>query len=130
MFVEEHRSPVLDTSDVHVARTLLHGAHVTLLGGHPTHGQRTALMDAFQLATLDWIGVDEYTHGLHADSRIHPETALVILAVRWMAHAHHGLRDVAKRRAVPVMMHPGGLNPRSVAYQVVRQASEQLRQRV
>ena len=55
-----------------------------------------------------------------------PETAVVILAIRWMAHAHNTLRDVARARGVPYVMHPGGLSPSSVAWQIGQQVSQQL----
>jgi len=82
----------------------------------------------FGLAHLDWIPVDAYAHGTHASSHIRPETALVIIAIRWIGHAHSTLRDTARQQGVPCVMHPGGLNPSSIAWQVTQQVSRQLQQ--
>ncbi|GAA5534076.1 hypothetical protein [Deinococcus aluminii] len=109
------------------ARRLLSGKRVTLLGGVPSPTHHAALVRDLDLAELDWIGSGEYQHGTHAGAHVTKETAVVILAVRWMGHAHNALREVARERGVPYVMHPGGLNPSSVAYQVLQQVSGQLR---
>lgn len=116
---------VLTPLHVQEARELLKGRTVTLLGGIPSPERKEALEQALGVS-LDWIAADEYQHGAHAGSRIRPDTALVVLAVRWMGHAHNGLRDVAREKGVPVVMHPGGLSPSSVAYQILQQVSRQL----
>ncbi|MBB5235558.1 hypothetical protein [Deinococcus budaensis] len=108
------------------ARERLSGQRVVLLGGVPSPPHQAALVRALELRELDWIGSEEYQHGLHARTRVTQDTALVILAIRWMAHAHNALRDVAREMGVPFVMHPGGLSPSSVAWQVMQQASEQL----
>ncbi|WP_156372933.1 hypothetical protein [Deinococcus sp. Leaf326] len=111
---------------VQAARALVEGRALTLIGGVPDPAHHQALVDALGLADLEWIGADEYNHGTHAHSRVTDQTAVVILAIRWMGHAHNGLRDVAKAKGVPYVMHPGGLNPSSVAWQILQQASTQL----
>lgn len=108
------------------ARALLSGKRVTLLGGVPRPAHHAALMRDLDLAELDWVPSEAYQHGTHAAAHVPEDTAVVILAVRWMGHAHNTLRDVARERGVPYVLHPGGLNPSSVAYQVLRQVSEQL----
>lgn len=114
---------------VHVreARALLEGKRVTLLGGVPRPAHHAALVRELGLAELDWVPSDAYQHGTHAAAHVPEDTGVVILAVRWMGHAHNALREIARERSVPYVMHPGGLNPSSVAYQVLRQVSEQLR---
>lgn len=111
---------------VQEARRLLQGRRVTLLGGVPRPTHHAALVRDLGLAELDWIGSGEYPHGTHAGAHVTEDTAVVILAVRWMGHAHNALREVARERGVPYVMHPGGLNPSSVAYQVLQQVSGQL----
>lgn len=111
---------------VQAARSLLSGRRVVLLGGVPSPSHRAALTRSLHLRELDWIGSDAYAHGTHARAHVTPDTALVILAVRWMAHAHNTLRDVAQDLQVPYVMHPGGLSPSSVAWQIMHQASRQL----
>ncbi|GAA5449411.1 hypothetical protein Ddep01_03198 [Deinococcus depolymerans] len=109
-------------------REHLRGRRVVLLGGVPSAPHRAALCAAFELGDLDWIGSAEYAHGTHAQAHVTPDTAVVILAIRWMAHAHNALRDVARARGVPYVMHPGGLSPSSVAWQIGQQVSQQLGQ--
>lgn len=108
------------------ARERLSGQRVVLLGGVPSPQHRAALVETLNLRELDWIGSGEYAHGTHAEARVTPDTAVVILAIRWMGHAHNTLRDVARAREVPFVMHPGGLSPSSVAWQVMQQVSRQL----
>lgn len=112
----------------HVLRVREHlrGRRVVLLGGVPSAPHHAALCAAFELSDLDWIGSAEYAHGTHAQAHVTPDTAVVILAIRWMAHAHNTLRDVARARGVPYVMHPGGLSPSSVAWQIGQQVSQQL----
>ncbi|WP_156372931.1 hypothetical protein [Deinococcus sp. Leaf326] len=109
----------LHLQHVQEARALLEGRALTLIGGVPYPAHHQALVDALGLARLDWIGSAEYDHGTHAHSRVTDQTAVVILAIRWMGHAHNGLRDVARAKGVPYVMHPGGLNPSSVAWQIL-----------
>ncbi|GAA5501013.1 hypothetical protein Dxin01_00744 [Deinococcus xinjiangensis] len=125
----EGQPVTLDLPPAHVmqAAQLLEGCRVVLIGGQPSPERHAALTTSLKLADLDWLDTELYAHGLHAASHIKPNTDLVILAIRWMGHAHNGLRDVARARGVPCVMHPSGLNPSSVAYQVLQQASEQLR---
>lgn len=111
---------------VQAARALLGGRRVVLLGGVPSPSHHAALVRSLDLRELDWIGSDAYAHGTHARAHVTPDTALVILAIRWMGHAHSALRDVAQDLQVPYVMHPGGLSPSSVAWQVLHQVSRQL----
>ncbi|WP_189103766.1 hypothetical protein [Deinococcus knuensis] len=111
---------------VQAVQSALRGRRVVLLGGVPSVPHHAALVAAFGLRELDWIGSDEYAHGTHAHAHVTPDTAVVILAIRWMGHAHNALRDVARARGVPYVMHPGGLSPSSVAWQIGQQVSQQL----
>ncbi|GGL10917.1 hypothetical protein [Deinococcus radiotolerans] len=132
--VVDVRPPSADETDldpaepahVRAARALLAGRRVVLLGGVPSPSHHAALTRSLHLSELDWIGSDAYAHGTHARAHVTPDTALVILAVRWMGHAHSTLRDVAQDLHVPFVMHPGGLSPSSVAWQVMHQVSRQL----
>lgn len=125
--VEDEPEVVPSLWPAHVldARALLAGRGLTLLGGVPCPAHKAALEAALGVE-VDWIGADEYQHGLHAASRVRTETGVVVLAVRWMGHAHNGLRDVAREKGVPCVMHPGGLSPSSIAYQIVQQVGRQL----
>lgn len=110
---------------VQAVREHLAGRSITLLGGvmKPSHH---AALERELGCTVDWIPSAEYDHGHHAAARVTPETAVVVLAVRWMAHAHNALRDIARERNVPYVMHPGGLSPSSVAWQILQQVGKRL----
>lgn len=118
---------VLPTVPTHVqeAKRLLRGRPITLLAGIRKSKHHEALEKALGVE-VDWIQSDEYHHGLHAASRVKDDTSVVILGIRWMAHAHNGLRDVAREKGIPFVMHPGGLSPSSIAYQILQQAGKQL----
>lgn len=107
------------------ARRLLAGRPITLLAGIRKAYHKEALEKALGV-NVDWIESGEYDHGQHAASRVRQETGVVVLGIRWMAHAHNGLRDVAREKGVPCVLHPGGLSASSVAYQILQQAGRHL----
>ncbi|MFC6662598.1 hypothetical protein [Deinococcus multiflagellatus] len=129
----EESTPVLEEAPtaaptwpphVEQARALLAGKRVVLLGGVPDPAHHQALVEALGLAELDWIPSDRYDHGLQAAAHLRqPGTALAIFALRWGAHAHGSLRAAAREEGVPYLLHPAGLNPSQIAWQVMRQVS-------
>lgn len=120
------RSIPIDPPHVQDVRAILQGRHIVLIGGVPDAAHRQAIMTSLGLAELDWIAADEYAHGTHAHARLTEQTALVVIAIRWMGHAHSTLRAVARAKGIPYVMHPGGLNPNSLAWQILQQTSRQL----
>ncbi|KQR10912.1 hypothetical protein ASF71_20705 [Deinococcus sp. Leaf326] len=116
----------IDPPHVQEVRGILQGRHIVLIGGVPDAAHRQAIMTSLGLAELDWIAADEYAHGTHAHARLTEQTALVVIAIRWMGHAHSALREVARAKGIPYVMHPGGLNPNSLAWQILQQTSRQL----
>ncbi|UBV44085.1 hypothetical protein LAJ19_14835 (plasmid) [Deinococcus taeanensis] len=120
--------PGLQNEPAHVlaARARLQGQRVVLLGSVRSAEHHASLVRALALRELDWISSAAYAHGTHAQAHVTADTALVILAIRWMGHAHSALRDVARAKNVPFVMHPGGFSPSSVAWQVMQQVSHQL----
>ena len=111
--------PVAWPAHVLEVRALLRRRRVVLLGAMPSPAQHADLIEAFDLAELDWIPSDHYDHGLQAVAHVSkPGTALAIFALRWGAHAHGTLRDAARPCGVPFLLHPAGLNPSQVAWQV------------
>ncbi|MFC5849208.1 hypothetical protein [Deinococcus petrolearius] len=107
------------------ARALLAGRPITLIGGVPSEPHKVALERALEVR-VDWIPSMQYQHGAHAGKHVTGETAAVILAIRWMGHAHMGLRDIARAQGVPCVMLPSGLNPSNVAWHLVEQVGHQL----
>lgn len=53
----------------------------------------------------------------------------MIFALRWGEHAHGSLQEVARECGVPYLLHPAGLNPSQIAWQVVQQVSGALQSR-
>ncbi|WP_414658003.1 hypothetical protein ACINK0_15920 [Deinococcus sp. VB343] len=117
----------LDTTPAHVqkARELLAGRSIVLLAGIRKPHQHEALERALGVK-VDWIEADEYAHGTHAASRLRDDTAAVLLGIRWMAHAHTPLRDIARERGIPAALLPAGLSPSAIAYHLLDQAGHQL----
>lgn len=116
----------IDPPHLQDARAILQGRRLVLIGGVPDAAHHRAIMTSLGLADLDWIAADEYAHGTHAHARLTDQTALVVIAIRWMGHAHSTLREVARAKGIPYVMHPGGLNPNSLAWQILQQTSRQL----
>lgn len=120
-------TPSPEAPHVRQVRALLKGKRVVLLGGMPYAEHHRALVDALGLGELDWIPSARYDNGQQAAAHVRrPGTALVIFALRWGAHAHGSIRDVARACGVPFVLHPSGLNPNQVAWQILQQASDAL----
>lgn len=107
------------------ARALLTGRTMVMLGGvvKPSHVENFERTLGVQ---VHWQSGDAYVHGAHLP--IPAGAALIVLPVRFMSHEHFwGLKDAAVRSGIPFVVHPGGLNPSSVAASVMQQCSDRLR---
>lgn len=122
---ERKRAMRQEPAHVREARTLLTGREVVMLGGTVKASHQENLERTLGL-TLHWHAGDAYVHGTHLP--IPHATALIILPVRFMSHGHFwGLKDAAARSGIPFVIHPGGLNPNSIASSVMDQCSDRLR---
>ncbi|MFC3861170.1 hypothetical protein ACFOPQ_10410 [Deinococcus antarcticus] len=103
------------------ARRLMTGKRVALIGDAPDPARRKRLIAWFGLASLDWITSEEYAHSTRAQHRIAGNAEVVLLAARWMGHAHSTLTGLARDLDIPCVYLPGGLNEHMVSMQITRQ---------
>jgi hypothetical protein len=116
-----------EAPEVARVRQWLAGKKVVLIGGIPRPRAQAALEKAFALDELVWLA------GLHHRSFFdfepaiaRPETALVILAIRWSSHSFGEVRGLCERYGKPLVRLPAGYNPDQVALQIAQQVSEAL----
>jgi hypothetical protein len=117
------------SEEVQRVRELLEGRTVMLIGGDRREGSEKALCAAFGLGELNWVVTSEQ-HQSVADFESHvsrPETALVLLAIRWSRHAYGEVRHLCEKHGKPLVWLPGGYNPNQVAAQIMKQSSDRLR---
>lgn len=120
-YAEAELDDNIEPAYVAAARRLLTGKRVVMIGDAPDPARRQRLIDWFELASLDWIATDEYAHGTHARHRIEGKADILLLAIRWMGHAHSTLKNVARDLGIPCVYLPSGLNEQMVSMQVTRQ---------
>jgi hypothetical protein len=105
----------------------LAGKTLVILGGICKPHAKAALIRDLKLRDVDWIESAEYDHGQHAASRLRdPNIVAVVFALRWAAHAHGSIRDVAWSLGIPAVSLPGGYSPRQVLHQLSTQVSGSL----
>lgn len=116
------------TAEVAEVRRLLAGRRVVLIGGLVRPDQRTGLIDAFDLADLDWVGTVEHESVTVFEAPIaRPEVAVVLLAIRWSSHSYGDVRDYCERYGKLLVRLPGGYHPNQVAHQILSQVGHRLR---
>lgn len=120
--------PEPPTAEVAEVRRLLAGRRVVLIGGQVRPDRRTALLDAFGLADLDWITTVEHESVTVFEAPIaRPEVAVVLLAIRWSNHSYGDVRDYCERYGKLLVRLPGGYHPNQVAHQILAQVGHRLR---
>jgi len=115
------------TAAVQQVAALLRGRELVLIGGVERPESKAALVREFELADLHWISTDahrSYTTFEPAVAR--PETAVVILAIRWSSHSYENVKRLCEKHNKPYVRLPGGYNPNQVASQILAQVSVQL----
>jgi hypothetical protein len=113
--------------EVEQAARLLRGRSVVMIGGQARPQSRAALERAFGLRELNWITSEPHQSLEGFEPAIaRPETAMVILAIRWSSHSFEGVKALCERYQKPYVRLPGGYNPNQVAAQIMQQASGQL----
>lgn len=127
--VESRTADDVEPPHLQQARAFLGGKRVVLIGGNVQPERRQKLIDTFDLTSLDWIPASEYSHGTHASHRVEGKADVVLIAIRWMGHAHSALKDVARAAGVPVVYLPAGLSPLTVAWQVCLQSGRTVKHR-
>jgi hypothetical protein len=116
-----------ESPEVARVRQWLAGKQIVLIGGIPRPRAQAALEKAFALDGLVWLA------GLHHRSFFdfepaiaRPETAVVILAIRWSSHSFGEVRGLCERYGKPLVRLPAGYNPDQVALQIAQQVSDVL----
>ena len=116
-----------ESPEVARVRQWLSGKKVVLIGGIPRPQAQAALEKAFGLDGLIWLAGQHHRSFFDFEPAImRPETALVILAIRWSSHSFGEVRGLCERYAKPLVRLPAGYNPDQVALQIVQQVSEAL----
>ncbi|WP_407543113.1 hypothetical protein Q0M94_24130 (plasmid) [Deinococcus radiomollis] len=116
----------LTPTEKQVLKTL-EGKTLVLLGGICKPHAKAALIRDLKLKDVDWIESTEYDNGQQAACRLRdPNIVAVIFALRWAAHAHGSIRDVAWSLGIPAVSLPGGYSPRQVLHQLSAQVSGSL----
>ncbi|QEL17852.1 DUF2325 domain-containing protein [Limnoglobus roseus] len=117
-----------ESAEVQLARQLLTGRSVVMIGGDERPDARTAVERAFGLKELVWIGTSK--HDSYKDFEpfvARPDVAVVLLAVRWASHSYGEVDETCRRYGKPLVWIPGGYNPNQLAYRIVEQAGERLK---
>jgi len=119
---EDSEPDRVTTADLRKARELLRGKRVVMIGGEARRPQREKLERELELMELVWVTSKE--HGsidtfLPDVSR--PDTALVILAIRWASHSFEEVKATCDSLGKPFVRLPAGYGVNRVAFEVVRQ---------
>jgi hypothetical protein len=116
------------TPQIRAVREALRGKTVVIVGGDERPHSRENIEREFELGELKWLSSREHSSIEQFRAAIvHPETALVILMIRWGSHSYEGLQEICEPAGKPFVRLPGGYNPSQLAFQIIEQASEQLR---
>jgi hypothetical protein len=116
------------TPEVAEVRALLAGREAVLIGGHVRPDRRAALIEAFGLADLRWVTTPEHTSFTVFESDVaRPETAVVLLATRWINHDYQNVKQYCEEYGKPFVKLPAGYHPNQVAHQILAQVGNRLR---
>lgn len=117
-----------DLHELAQARQLLHGQAAVLIGGERRPIAEQQLKAALGLAELYWIDTRSHqTHTVFEPYVARDDVAVVLLAIRWASHGFSEVQAFCTRYAKPLVRLPTGYNANQVAYQIISQASGQLR---
>ncbi|MCC5828881.1 MAG: hypothetical protein JJU36_05480 [Phycisphaeraceae bacterium] len=115
------------TEAVRQVMSWLRDRRIVLIGGDRRDHAAKALCSAFGLAELDWVATREHQSIAPFEPPIaRPDTALVILAIRWSSHSFSNIRTFCDRHDKPLVRLPAGYGPNQVAEQIVKQVGDRL----
>jgi hypothetical protein len=115
--------------DISRVRDLLAGRRVLMIGGERRTHAQAALERAFGLEELIWPNTQAHQSITDFEPAVsRPETALVLLAIRWSSHSFGEVKAMCDRHGKPFVRLPAGYNPDQVAQQILAQCSEALQQ--
>ena len=115
------------TAEVLGLREALQGKRMVIIGGDERPNRKSAIRAAFGLSEVDWIATRPHeTHDSLIPSIRNPETAVVLLLIRWSSHSYGDMCEVCERFGKPLVRLPGGYNPSMIAREVLEQAGRRL----
>lgn len=115
-------------TEVAEAASLIAGRSVVLIGGDERPHHKEALRKSFGLKELIWVPT---THGKSIKTFepfvARQDVAVVLLAIRWASHSFGDVERFCNRYGKPLVRLLAGYSPDQVAYQILRQCSDRLR---
>jgi hypothetical protein len=116
------------TPEILAVREALRGKQIVLIGGDERPSRKDAIRRAFELAEVKWVATRPHeTHDSLVPPIRHPDTALVILMIRWSSHSYGDMWEVCEQYGKPLVRLPGGYNPAMIAKAITEQAGRRLR---
>ena len=110
--------------EVEKLRSWLSGRRVVFIGGVEKPERSAVIRQAFDLKELDWITTREHQSNAPFIPHIrHPDTALVLLAIRWSSHSFGDINAICKEYGKPLVYLPRGYGVAQIAHEVLGQAS-------
>lgn len=120
-------APRTTSAEAERVAELLRGRELVLIGGEERPDSKAAIVRDFGLADLTWIETSSKPSYKTFESAIaRPETAVVVLAIRWASHSYENVRALCDKHDKAYVRLPGGYNPNQVAYQILEQVSDRL----
>jgi hypothetical protein len=108
---------------------LLRDQVAVIIGGECRPRSKQALERDLGLAELRWISAAHHqSHYLFESAIARPETVIVMLAIRWSAHAFGNVDEFCRKHGKLFIRLPGGYNANQVAKQILEQVGRQLRE--
>jgi len=126
---EEEMQPRREWSgDVLRVRQALRGRQIVVIGGERRRPAIERLIEAFELADVEWVELVEHSTGSAMMAPIRrPQTALVVVIIKLTGHLHaEEARQFAVEADKACVYLTGGYNPERVAHEAIEQVSEQL----
>ncbi len=117
------------SQEVRRVRDLLKGRAVVMIGGDRRPFSADAISDSFGLKELIWIETREHqTHTVFEPQVARPDVALVLLAIRWSSHSFGEVKEYCDKYGKPLVHLPAGYNPNQVAFHILHQVGERLKE--
>lgn len=112
-------------------RRLIEGTTIVIAGGERRPAAADRIQDAFALAGVEWVRLEEHGRGEALRAPIErKETSLVVVLVRFIGHGHgEDATRCARRAGKPCVFVKAGYNPEQIAEAALDQAGSQLRDR-
>lgn len=115
------------TQEVLAVREVLRGKRMVLIGGDEKIDSARRIVEAFELADLDWI--ETKPNGAHRPFTPpirDPDTTVVVLMIRWSRHQFGDVRDICEEFDKPFARLKSGYNPNNMARALIDQVSTRL----